>query len=265
MNQDESSWFRRLNRVRDLTVLEVNQSEMLVVACDSDGGIGSKPLDVVQIDPFTLGMFAVRVPLLELIASGARPFLVIDCLAVEMEPYGKEILAGIKAYSQKAGLVKDEQFTGTSEENIPTQQTALGVTVLGVVPRDQFRPGQSQTGDLILCAGLPKCGPHDEVRMDDEEIISIEVLQELASLPVVHDLLPVGSKGIQFEAEQLAASAQLTYLPAESIEIDVKKSAGPATCAVFSMAAQDLPTLRQRYQLPIHVVGQLSNVTVNKI
>ena len=49
-------------QVRDLTVLDLGNGFSLVVAVDSDGGIGPREHDVVPVTDYVLGRFAMRVP-----------------------------------------------------------------------------------------------------------------------------------------------------------------------------------------------------------
>lgn len=45
----------------------------------------------------------------------------------------------------------------------------------------------------------------------------------------VHEIIPVGSKGIKYETDLLAAMSGLKCEYRDDIEIDLHKSAGPAT------------------------------------
>ncbi|RAP28121.1 hypothetical protein C2W64_00587 [Brevibacillus laterosporus] len=248
---------QHLQKVRDLTLFRINEEQSIVIACDSDGGIGTKPHDIVQIAPDILGRFAVRVPLFELFACGASPFMICDTLSVEFEGYGEEILRGIKEYAKEAGVTEDIQFTGSTEENVPTMQTGVGITVLGLVQQSQFSPGTAQPTEAIMCAGLPKSGPEHEVRLDDPDIISLADLIRLRAHPDVHDLLPVGSKGISYEMKQLASSASLTYHLISPLTLDLEESGGPSTCVIFSASSELLEEFRKQLHCPVHVLAIL--------
>ena len=58
-------------QVRDLTKIALGGGFSLVIAVDSDGGIGSRDHDIVRVPEYVLGRFAARVPLMEIIACGA--------------------------------------------------------------------------------------------------------------------------------------------------------------------------------------------------
>lgn len=248
---------QQLQKIRDLTTIKINDRQLMVLACDSDGGIGSKPQDIVKVDEETIAHFATRVPLFEVIASGATPFLIVNCLSFEMEDTGRKVIAAIKNYVREAGILEDIQVTGSTEDNVPTIQTGIGVTVLGLADIDKFHPGSSQEGDQLVCIGIPKSGPKYEVRLNDPELISLKELLKIRSLPFVHDILPVGSKGIFHEAEQLAASNSLVYSPFSFDGIDPKQSAGPSTCVIASIPSAHISNLSDVIQAPFFSIGEL--------
>lgn len=243
--------------MRDLTLFETTPGEYLVVACDSDGGIGEKPRDVVRVSAEAVGAFAVRVPLFEVLACGAAPFLVVDCLSVEMEPYGARILAAIREYARGAGLTEDAQFNGSSEENVPTEQTGVGVSVLGLVRVADFFPGCSRAGDVVACAGVPKSGPRYTLSPEDPELLSLAELMAIRRRPLVRDVLPVGSRGVAYEAGELARSAALEYVPDPTPGVDLRQSAGPSTCALFSAPEETVRELTAALTAPVRVIGRL--------
>lgn len=239
---------------RDLTLVPTGADEVLVIACDSLGGIGTKLHDTVQVSAEVVGRLITRVPLMEVMAAGARPFVVINTLSVEMHPTGGEILVGMRQEIEAAGLATEIMVTGSTEENVPTCQTALGVTVIGKAKRGILRLGKAQRGDSVVCIGLPKVG--NEV-LDGEAVPDIPLLQKLLALPWIHEILPVGSKGILYEAEQLAAGAsaelQLQFDPG----LDILKSAGPATCLLIALDESRVKTLSTLTVLPVLWVGRL--------
>ncbi|MBC8401172.1 MAG: hypothetical protein H8E14_06755 [Candidatus Marinimicrobia bacterium] len=246
-----------IRHIRDLTIMNISHGVMLVVACDSDGGIGSKEQDLVQVPGQILGRFAVRVPLMEMLAAGAIPAVVVDTLAVEMEPSGRAIIEGIREELYLAGLDADKVLTGSTEDNVPTVQTGIGVVVIGFVSNTDFRPGSSQNGDIVVCVGKPKSAPDDKVDLNDPEIADTVCARTLAELDFIHDILPVGSKGISYEQAELAECANLTILPESDPGIDIHKSAGPSTCVLASLPVSRLSDIRITVEQPVFAIGRL--------
>lgn len=227
----------RVAKCRDLTLVRLAGPYYMVIACDSDGGIGPKPHDTVKVPGYLVGRFAARVPLMEMLASGARPLVIVDALSVELEPTGREIIEGVRFEASLAGIEGDGAVTGSTEDNVPTVATGVGVTVIGLAEERRLRPGTGLPGDIVAAVGIPKSAPGDAVTVDDPEIADVPTVMKLARLAQVHDILPVGSKGIEYEARQMAASAGLSLVMTPDPGLNTKKSAGPSTCVLVSVAA----------------------------
>ncbi|PRX29861.1 alpha-ribazole kinase [Orenia metallireducens] len=236
---------------RDISIVNLDSEKALVIACDSLGGIGSKKHDKIRVANSLVGKFTARVALMELMASGATPISVVDTLSVELKPTGEEIISGIKEEIAKIGI--DDLLTGSTEENVVTVQTGIGVTAIGSVEIDQLRVGSSQQEDLIVAIGLPKVG--DQVLADLSQIADLDLLIELLKFDYIHEILPVGSKGILYEAQLLAKSNGLELSLVKS-KVDLQKSAGPATVLLVTVAAEDLTRLKV-IDKPVNVIGRL--------
>ncbi|MHB1010145.1 MAG: AIR synthase related protein [Propionibacteriaceae bacterium] len=241
-------------RVRDLLILD----DCWVIAADSVGGIGPKPADTVRADARTVAHFALRVPLLEVICSGARPVAVIDNLCVELDPTGREMLDEIRLLAAQAGIVS-EAITGSTEENVRTQATGVGVTVMGRIGPGGLLPGHSHPGDVILCAGLPLSAPHDDVRIGHPSQVPVAAVSAVVAAGLVHDALPVGSKGLTWEVAQLAESAGLRAVWVEHAAFSLTASGGPASCVLLSCAPESVEVVLGAIGggTPIHVVARV--------
>lgn len=246
-----------LRQLDDVTWMQFADGPSLLIACDSLGAIGPKKYDQVKVLPHVVGRFACRVPLMEVMALGGDPVLVVDNLCTELESVGEEIIAGIRVEMREAGLDPVRQLTGSSEKNVPTLQTALGVTVIARLSQNgrqatayrhvgqtirrcqgpaKPRWGLVRPGDLALVVGRPKVGA--EVRLDDPEILDLPCLKRILAFTGTRDVIPVGSTGIAVEADKLAARAGLVCELAGGVSVDTAKSAGPSTCAVVAIAPE---------------------------
>ncbi len=254
--QNNSEVFKTRN-VRDLLVTELTENFWMITTCDSDGGIGSKKYDTIFSPAYDLGRLAARVPIMEMLASGALPVVVVDTLCVEMDPTGKEIIKGIRDEVSEAGLNGDLVVTGSTEDNVNTDQTGVGVVVVGFVEKNDFRPGRSLEGDLVVCLGIPKSAPEHKVHYTDDEIANTKLLKQLNSFNFIHDVLPIGSKGISYEFRELAKSANLSPFYYNDITLDITKSGGPSTCCLVSFQIDKLKQLKEKIDKPITVIGEL--------
>jgi len=243
-----------VKRIRDLLILDGT----LVIAADSIGGIGPKPADTVYSDARTVAHFALRVPLLEVICAGARPIAVIDNLCVELEPTGIPMIEEIRRLAAEAG-VQPNAVTGSTEENVTTRATGIGVTVIGRVGPDDLLSGGSHGGDVVICAGLPLSAPRDEVWIGHPDQITVAVTSAVIAFGLVHDSLPVGSRGVAWEVAQLAASAGLEHEWLAATEVSLTASGGPASCVLFSCHPDSVEAIVSMIgqTTPVHVVARL--------
>jgi hypothetical protein len=247
-----------VDRVRDLLLLRLDEARVLVVACDSSGGIGPKEADSYRATAREVAHFACRVALLEVIAAGARPLVIVDNLCVESTPTGAAMIDEVRRVASEMGLDPSESVTGSTEDNVPTRSTGIGVTVLGLAARAELRPGVSQVGDAVVCLGVPRSAPRDRVEIDDALFVSARELMEILTVPGVHDALPVGSRGIAYEAAALASEASLSCVFDRDVALDISCSAGPSTCVLLSCRSTSVARLRAlRHDLPVAIIGTL--------
>ncbi|MDI3547495.1 MAG: hypothetical protein PWR10_1147 [Halanaerobiales bacterium] len=247
--------YQQIDTLRDISLIRLGDENYLVIACDSAGGIGPKKGDSLRVPGQVVGRFTTRVALMEVMAVGARPVNVINTLAVEYEPTGKEIITGIRAEVNKAGLDPDIVINGSTEENIPTFQTGIGVTVIGLVEASGLRLARSSPLDMVVAVGLPMVG--EEVLAKEELIADLSTLQGLLQLDFIHEILPVGSKGISYEAGILAKMSgfKLDFNP--ELKIDPEKSAGPGTVLLASLPADKIEEVSRFISKPVNMVGRL--------
>lgn len=220
---------------RDVEVVSINREQYLVGSCDSCGGIGMKDLDAYKISWIITGRLTTRVTLLEVLSTGAAVKMMTVAISNEPYPTADRILEGVKEELDFAGL-SELPIAISTEKNMITQQTGLGISVVGVAQKNQLRIGTSQPGDDIFCLGLPKVGP-EITKPDDLEIVQIIDILSLLEISGVHDIIPVGSRGIRREAELLAASVNTGLHIDSYCPLDLDKSAGPSSCLIFSAAS----------------------------
>mgnify|MGYP000017345458 CR=1 FL=1 len=246
----------KISKFRDLTFVDINQNQTIVIACDSSGAIGNKERDLVQVDPELLGNLTAQVVLKEILAIGAEPITIVNTLSVEMNDTGERIVRGIKKAIAPLGLPDAQIITGSTEENFPTCQTGMGITIIGIINKDSWNQPRAKSGSLAVVVGIPKVGY--DVLEDKGEILSIEHLIELKNNPNIYEILPVGSKGILFELNEMARTNNLAFCleDEDDIKLDLNKSAGPATCAIISIDENGYEKLRKTFSIPVNRVGR---------
>jgi hypothetical protein len=242
---------------RDVLIFEFEDGRVMVIGCDSAGGIGPKPLDKIRVDGYTLGKFTARVALMEVISTGAKPICLVDTLSVEPEPTGIEIIEGVKDEARRAGLDPTLALSGSSEKNIPVEQTGIGVTAIGMTRKKFLKIGLSKPNDAVVAIGVPCVGKEVVSGEEEGKIADTSDPLKLLNLNFVHEIIPVGSRGIMYEAKIIAKGSNLKFKYADQLKIDVEKSAGPATVILASLPDFKLTELNSIINKPINIVGHL--------
>ncbi|SJZ35834.1 AIR synthase related protein [Selenihalanaerobacter shriftii] len=243
---------------RDISIVDLPSKQKLIIACDSSGGIGPKARDQVSVSGEIVGKLGVRVALMEVLAVRATPIAVVNTLTVEYEPTGKEIISGIKQELEMLDLDVDKVLNGSTEENILTGETGVGITVIGISNTEDLRLANSRAGDILTAIGIPKVG--EDVLDSKEEVIDLDTMKKLIKLNYIYDILPVGSKGIKYEAELLADMNNLNLDLVET-DIDLQKSAGPSTVLLVTLPKNRMTDLQKVIYKPINLIGSLYSIT----
>lgn len=237
-----------MNRIpspRDVIIMQADDTAF-VSAVDSCGAIGMLPHDLLSAAPELVGCFTARVALLEILAVGAEPAFasVPICNAPQV---AEQILVGIRKV-----LGVSVPLIISTEKNMPTTMTALGVSVTGTCKVSKLRICGAKPGDVLYCAGVPHVGR--ETLAPDVTLLESCHVTLLLQNPRVHGIIPVGSKGIAAESKILAEENGLHAVMDENFSLDLNKSAGPSSCAVFA-ARPDAKTIG--FPLTVTRIGRL--------
>jgi hypothetical protein len=244
---------RAVRPFRDLLLMREG-ALVLVIACDSNAGIGDRPGDVLRQPARLTGFAAAKVPLMEVLAAGASPVVLVNNLSCSLSDSGGEVVAGI----QDCLRLCDQHpvITGSDETNIPTTQSGVGITVIGVSEADSLLLGRANARDRVVLVGQPMDGLRVRYEENGPEVVTPADVSTLVSSGLVHEVLPVGSKGIGYEADQLARTAQLNFQAGTS-DVDLSLSAGSSTCVLVSCSDEAIPEISKLIAHPLTVVGTL--------
>ncbi len=249
--------FTMIEKYRDISIIHFGD-RLLTVACDSCGGVGLLKDDCIKTDGFNVGYHTAFVALAETLAIRAQPLMVIDNLSVSLGSYGKSILYGITTAMEEAGLDSSLSITGSSEENFTVSSTGIGVTVLGQIDTQNFKPVPVQSEYDAILFGIPCVG--DEVLKYKSKILSLESIKIILGLPSVLDLVPAGSRGVLFEAKQMAKDLDMEFNENSATSDIIRQSAGPATCAVAAADPGSVELLRTLVDIPISFIGTFAKL-----
>ncbi|PGS55823.1 hypothetical protein [Bacillus sp. AFS041924] len=254
----------QISKYRDLTLLQIDRNRYFTIACDSCGGIGMSELDYIKVDEEIVGYLTAKLCLVETLAFRSKPTVLINTLCVEMNGRGKRIINGIekaiKEYNE-ANFYEDNleiNITGSTEENIPTKQTGLGITLMGEI-FNPFNKREVNSGDAVILIGYPKVGHEvlEDLNENKNEIINFNSLKYLTNNKAVSDLLPIGSKGVLHELNQLMETNNINMNLFIQSNIELQKSAGPATCALAIIKKDTIEGLKRNISQPITLLGEI--------
>lgn len=217
---------KKISTKRDLTIFKDN--EYIVFAMDSCGSIGEKESDKLHFSVYETAKLTLRVCLNELFAVGASPKAVFSLVANEFNPTAEIILNAIKDELDDNDL-KDIEINGSSEENFETKMTAFGINVFSIAKKLKMKNTKSDY--FIYLVGEPFVG--QEVVNNQDILLTPKIIKFIINNYEIGDLIPCGSGGILKELNILSKENSLDFELFDT-KIDLEKSAGPATCGVFT-------------------------------
>lgn len=240
-------------RYRDLIFSKIPGGN-IVVAADSCAGTGRKPNDVLPVDASHVGAVSARVVMLELMCVGAEIRVIADGVCAEMNPTGRAIIAGFTAEMAKAGLSRDI-LTGSTEDNFTTTMTGVGTAGVGYIHGD-FVPPAAHAGDVIAALGEPLVGAA-VLQKPDAKIADYADVKTLRADDRVADMVPVGSHGVKWEADGIAAASHLQAQYEKDPPFDLNQSGGPSTCVLAVMSEDAFAAYRAQTDMPLARVAVL--------
>ncbi len=236
---------------KDLTYLNIG-SETLVIATDSCGGIGVKENDVLNAPNNIVGSFTTRVVLFELICAKAEVLTIVNNISNEMINTGTEVIKGIFSELSKLNI-SQEIVTGSTEENMLTTMTAVGVVGIGKCDKLPYKP--CTRGDFIVLLGEPKVGAEIDF-INYSNVVNYDDVKTLVNFEGTLEVSPVGSKGVAFESNLLGDINNKNITLYDNKNIDFSKSGGPSTCVV-ALVSKDYITQLPATSSKITIIGEV--------
>ncbi len=213
-------------------------------------------MDALKVHPSVVGRFTARVALMEVISVGARPISLSVALCVEPIPAGREIMNGVR-HELRASRFEDIAVVQSSEKNFPVKQTSVGTMVNGIVEDRFLKIGKCKHNDSLIAVGNPEVGREVIEGERTGSITNLNDAIDLLDLPYVHEIIPVGSRGISREASTIATDSRLHFYPARNPTVNVKKSAGPATVIICAIDPVKWSELNEAIDKPLSFIGKV--------
>lgn len=242
-----------IKQIRDLTVIDFDEGRYLGIACDSCGGIGFKEHDVVKASPQLTAYQTGKVVLAELMSMGFTPLILSDGLAVEMNDTGKQLIEG---FNQVLSRLKTARvhLTGSTEENMKTVQTSMGVTCIGICEKNKLKYKKTTEGDVCMLLGLPLVG--NDVVNNPDKILDIDDFEKLYLCDYIKEMLPVGSRGTAAELVELCEYNSLNIKFEENISVNLKNSGGPSCSCLITADKKYADIIRNLVNKPFEIIGE---------
>ena len=197
-----------------------------IITSDNSAAIGEKPQDVVYAPDAVTAKFAARVALLEQWAAGSEPLALLlhnFSGADQWDAY----MAGIAELFAEAQMPLPP-ISGSTETNMPTQQSGIAVTLIGKQHRKQT-PAESLQWFVY---GVPLVGK--DVLAKQGQTADLGLIKKAFESALIERIWPVGSKGIAHEV------ALLMGRPVEvATALDMNSSGGPATCVLVGVMPEN--------------------------
>ncbi|OKL36033.1 hypothetical protein [Domibacillus mangrovi] len=214
---------------------DVIKTNGLIIATDNSGAVGNKQDDIVRVPYETVGYFSARVALMECVAAGGEPFVAI-IHNFSGDDAWLLLCEGVKQAASEIGCTLE--LTGSTESNFVMNQSATGVVIIGRHIRniDQFDRNTVRYGVI----GKPLVG--SEVLENPDDVASLAIFKKINSMSGVESVIPVGSKGIRHELEQITG---------KSFEcgLNLEKSSGPATCFIIAVQEAAVEAVEQTAEI----------------
>lgn len=242
-----------IKQIRDLTVIDFDENRYLGIACDSCGGIGLKEHDVVKASPQLTAYQTGKVVLAELMSMGFTPLIMADGLAVEMNDTGKQLIEGFNEVLSRLKTTK-VHLTGSTEENIRTVQTSMGVTCIGICQKDKLKYKKTRKDDVCLLIGLPLVG--NDVVNNPDKILDIDDFEKLYLYDYIKEMLPVGSRGVAAELNDLCDYNNLNIKFEDNIYVNLKNSGGPSCSCIITTDENHVNIIKSLVNKPIEIIGR---------
>jgi hypothetical protein len=242
-----------IKQIRDLTILDFDKDIYLGISCDSCGGIGLKEHDFIKAEPQLIAYQTGKVAIAELMSMGFAPMVLANGLAVEMDDTGKQLIEGFNQLLSELKTIRIH-LTGSTEENIKTVQTAMGVTCIGICNKEKLKYKKTLKGDVCLLLGMPLVG--DDVVNNPDKILEIDDFEKLYLCDYIKEMLPVGSRGTAAELGDLCKYNSLTIKHNENISVDLNHSGGPSCSCLITIEERYVDIIKSLVNKPIEFIGK---------
>lgn len=201
--------------------------DQLVITSDNSAAIGQKELDAVQVPDEVTSYFSTRVTLLEQLAAYALPEEIVLLNFTGGDAWQRYV-TGIEQIFEETNLPLPT-ISGSTESNMPTLQSGFGITMIGHLQKE----APSLENLIWYTYGRPLVG--NDLLAHQEQVANLSLIVQALQQNIITQVVPVGSKGVQYELEQLLPNDEFAY---NKLPYDCTASAGPSTIVLLGITAK---------------------------
>lgn len=213
----------------------------LVITSDNSGAIGEKELDVVHVPDDVTSYYSTRVTLLEQLANQAIPKEIILLNFTSEEAWDKYVTGITRVFDEVQMTVP--AISGSTETNMPTLQSGFGITMFG----EKQRPFPNLSELHWFTYGLPLVG--EQLLQNVHQIANLQIIVEALKNQHITQVIPLGSKGLQKELEQLDL---FNVVDLKNVPYDITASAGPSTMVLIGLTTEQVANISKILQHDLH-------------
>lgn len=217
------------------------------------GGIGEKPYDYFRASYEPVVRHALSVPLIEMLCAGVTPTVVIDNLCMQMNPFGKRVIAALSEELRAIGFDPARGLTGSTEDNSDPAQSGIVITVIGIGDRTRTSKAP-RSGDAVYCVGSP--APFTAIGETALNRIDLPTAKLLCDSEVTRGIAPVDESGACGAAGELAQRHGLTFIPAKDLgESTTMGDVLPCSAVLVTVNPKDAETFLKSIPVGAELLG----------
>ncbi len=235
----------KTGNIRDAVITPIDAHREIVITTDGCTGVGLLDKDFIHISMKVVAGLTARVALMEIVTQKAIPVAYSFNHIANNDLFFETQKGFIEAF-EKFGFY-NVPYVASSEKNFKVYQTSITISITGL--RD-IQTQKEYINPSYIVIGDPLVG--QEILDFPEKMITPKDVLQLLNNQYVYEIIPCGSGGIYNELKNFG-------IVSVQSEVDLMKSAGPASCALVIIDSKGMAELKQIYGSKFHEIKVKTN------
>lgn len=226
---------------RNLTVIPLNQEENVVITnsfniCDCN-----------NCDPFLAGKSIARNAILQLLCSGAKPFVISSNASSNLDKTNKKILDGIHSEIETSG----HAITISNNETSKSAIDNVVLTATGLCETKKIKLNQIYSNNLVFILKLQNIVKD----IDLDEISCYKIIDKIVSFSEVYEFFPINIENIYLELETLSNLNKMSFNKFDETILDLHNNNSDGNY-ILGIANKNITLkLKEEFSNEFHIVG----------